>query len=240
MPIDPEALNSSIAGLAELSAAGKGLEPALEQVIGETARMFAVDGAGLMLLTQGDVLRYVVASDEGGRVLETIQQQVGEGPCLDAFEREEPVVAADVGHDPRWPSFGRVVKGHRLVGVLGVPVELESGTVGTLNVYSREPHDWDDGEVEAIQAFGRIVASVLRTAVSAHLRGQLAEQLQYALDHRVVIEQAKGMLMEREGLDQHEAFELLRQQARSNRERVIALARRVVAGEPLERPTSTP
>jgi GAF domain-containing protein len=236
VPIDLEALNSSIAGLAVLNAAGEGLEPALEQVIRETERIFAVDGAGLMLLTEGDVLRYVLASDEDARVLETIQEQVGEGPCLDAFERDEPVVAADVGHDPRWPGFGRVARGHRLVAVLGVPVDLESGTVGTLNVFSSERHDWDDGEIEAIQAFGRIVASVLRTAVSAHVQGRVAEQLQYALDHRVVIEQAKGILMEREGLDQGGAFERLRQQARSNRERVVALARRVVDGEPLERP----
>jgi GAF domain-containing protein len=238
VPIDPDALASSVAGLAEITAAGRGLERALEQVVDETNRVFAVDGAGLMLLTEDDVLRYAVASDERGRILETIQQQVGEGPCVDAFERAEVTVAADVTNDERWPSFGRLARQHSLRGVLGVPVDLEHGAVGTLNVYSTQRHDWDEGEVEAIQAYSRIVASVLRTAVEARLQGQLAEQLQYALDHRVVIEQAKGILMEREGVDQRAAFELLRRRARANRERVAEVARRVVAGEPLARPGS--
>ncbi|HZC99011.1 MAG TPA: GAF and ANTAR domain-containing protein [Actinomycetes bacterium] len=234
MPIDPEALTSSIAGLAELSAAGEGLGRALELVVEETNRMFAVDGAGLMLLAQGDVLRYVAASDDRGRLLEKIHVEVGEGPCMDAFDDDRPAVAADVARDQRWPSFGRLAGQHDIAGVLGVPVGLESGPVGTLNVYSTESHDWDEGEIEAMQAYARVVASVLRTAVDAHLQGKVAEQLKYALDHRVVIEQAKGVLMEREGLDQGAAFELLRHRARARRERVVDVARRIVAGEPLE------
>jgi GAF domain-containing protein len=239
VPIDSDALASSITGLAQLSPVGGGLERALEQVIEETDRVLAVDGAGLMLLTEEDVLRYAVASDERGRLLETIQEQVGEGPCVDAFDGTEPTVAADVTADRRWPSFGRLARQHQLVGVLGVAVGLENGAVGTLNVYSTEPHEWDDGEIEAIQAYARIVASVLRMAADAQLQGKVAAQLQYALDHRVIVEQAKGVLMEREGIDQRAAFELLRRSARSNRERVLNVARRVVSGEPLERPTSS-
>jgi GAF domain-containing protein len=236
VPIDPDALASSIISLAELSPVKGGLEQALEAVVKETDRMVAVDGAGLMLLTPDDVLRYAAASDQRGRVLEKIQEQVGEGPCVEAFERGEPTVSADVTRDGRWPSFGRLAGQHELIGVLGVPVGLESGAVGTLNVYSTKPHQWEDTEVDAVLAYSRILASVLRIAVDAHLQGRLSEQLQYALDHRVVVEQAKGMLMERQGMDERAAFELLRQTARSGRERVIDVARRIVAGESLERP----
>jgi GAF domain-containing protein len=234
VPIDPETLASSITGLAELNPAGKGLEQALELVVDETNRIFGVDGAGLMLLTQGDVLRYVVASDARGRFLETIQEEVGEGPCLDAFDQSETTAAADVTTDPRWPSCGLLAGQHGIRAVLGVPVDMQSGPIGTLNVYSIERHEWDGGEIEAIQAYSRILASVLRMAVDSHLQGRVAEQLQYALDHRVVIEQAKGVLMEREGLDQRAAFELLRKRARASRQRVVDLAKRVVAGEPIE------
>src|SRR6266536_3304732 len=214
VPIDPDALASSIAGLAELSAAGGGLERALEHVVDETHRMFAVDGAGLLLLDQGDVLRYVVASDEHGR----------------------PTVAADVATDPRWPSFGLLAGQHGIRAVLGVPVDLGDGPVGTLNVYASERHEWDDGEVEAIRAYARIVGSVLSSAIEAHLRDRVVEQLQYALDRRVVIEQAKGILMEREGLASEAAFERIRQHARSHRERVSDVARRIVEGTPLQPP----
>jgi GAF domain-containing protein len=238
VPINPDALAASVGGLAQLTVGDRGgLEGALEHVVSETNRIFAVDGAGLLLLGEGDVLRYVAASSERGRIIETLQEQVYEGPCVDAFEQGEPVVAADVAKDPRWPLFGPMAGQEGVHGLLGVPVVLEAA-VGTLNVYSTEPHDWDDGEIEAIQAYARIMASVLRTAIEAHIQGKVTEQLQYALDRRVVIEQAKGILMEREGLTAGAAFERIRGQARSNRERVIDVARRLVGGKPLDHQAS--
>jgi GAF domain-containing protein len=233
VPINPDALASSIAGLAGLTVETGRIEHALEHVVGETDRIFAVDGAGLLLLAEGDVLRYVAASDERGRLMETLQEQMGEGPCLDAFEDSHPTLAADLGTDARWPSFGPLASKQGIHAVLGVPVTLNESPVGTLNVYSSEEHDWDDGEIEAIQAFSRIVASVLRGAIDAHVQGELTLQLQYALDRRIVIEQAKGILMEREGLPAEAAFERIRRHARSSRERVAEVARRVVEGEAL-------
>jgi GAF domain-containing protein len=238
VPINRDALAASISGLTQLTAGDRGgLERALEHVVGETNRIFAVDGAGLLLLGEGDVLRYVAASSERGRIIETLQEQVDEGPCVDAFEQGEPVVAGDVANDPRWPAFGPMAGREGVHGLLGVPVVLD-GAVGTLNVYSTTPHEWDDGEIEAIQAYARIVASVLRSAVEAHIQGKVTEQLQYALDRRVVIEQAKGILMEREGLAAGAAFDRIRGQARSHRERVVDVARRLVAGEPLDHQAS--
>jgi GAF domain-containing protein len=234
VPINPDALTSSISGLAQLTADdGGGLETALEHVVDETSRIFSVDGAGLLLVGEGDVLRYVAASSERGRIVETLQEQVDEGPCVDAFEQGEPVLAADVASDRRWPLFGPLAGKQGVHALLGVPVELE-GPVGTLNVYASHRQEWDDGEVEAIQAYARIVASVLRSSVEAHLQGKVTEQLRYALDRRIVIEQAKGILMEREGLTAGAAFERIRGRARSNRERVIDVAKRLVAGEPLD------
>jgi GAF domain-containing protein len=238
VPINPDALASSISGLAQLTAGDQGgLEAALEHVVDETGRIFAVDGAGLLLVAEGDVLRYVAASSERGRIVETLQEQVDEGPCVDAFEQGEPVAAADVTTDPRWPSFGRLAGAEGVHALLGVPVRLE-GPVGTLNVYSSKRREWDDSEIEGIQAYARIIASVLRSSIEAHLQGKVSEQLRYALDRRVLIEQAKGILMEREGLDPAAAFERIRHRARSNRERVIDVARRLVDGEPLNPPSS--
>jgi signal transduction protein with GAF and PtsI domain len=238
VPINPDALASSIDGLAQLTADDRrGLEHVLEHVVNETSRIFAVDGAGLLLLTEGDLLRYVAASSERGRIVETLQEQVDEGPCVDAFEQGEPVLTADASTDPRWPSFGPLAGKHGVHALMGAPVELE-GPVGTLNVYASRRRDWDDGEVEAIRAYARIVGSVLRGAVEAHMQGVVTEQLRYALDRRVVIEQAKGILMEREGLTPGAAFERIRRRARSHRERVIDVARRLVEGEPLDPPAS--
>jgi GAF domain-containing protein len=81
---------------------------------------------------------------------------------------------------------------------MSVPVELGGGPVGTLDVYTVDPRDWDDTEVSALQAYAGVVASPLAAAASAELKDALAEQLQTALDARVLVEQADGALMERE------------------------------------------
>ena len=233
MPIDPDALARSVTRLEGVDPVDTGLDAALELAVSETDDVFAVDGAGLLLLSEDGVLRCTAASDEPGRMLETLQEQFGEGPCVDAFLQDGPVLAGDMGADPRWPSVGPLAAGHGVRAVLGVPIDLRHGPVGTLNVYSARPHHWDQADVAGIQAYARVIASLLRSAVQAHLKGRAATQLQHALDHRSLIEQAKGVLMERRGLDQQAAFDLLRSRARSTRRRLDDLARVVVEGAQL-------
>jgi GAF domain-containing protein len=230
MPIDSDALARSVARLEGLDPVDTGLDAALQLAVAETDDLFDVDGAGLLLLSEDGALRYVAASDEPGRMLEALQEQFGEGPCIDAFLEGEPVLAGDLGADPRWPSVGPLAAGHGIRAVLGVPINLREGPVGTLNVYAAQPHRWDQSDVAAIQAYARVIASLLRAAVRAHVSGKAAVQLQQALDHRSLIEQAKGVLMERRGLDQQAAFELLRSNARSTRRRLDEVARQTVKG----------
>jgi GAF domain-containing protein len=230
MSIDSDSLARSVARLEGVDPVDTGLDAALELAVSETDDVFEVDGAGLMLLGEDGVLRYLAASDEPGRMLETLQEQFGEGPCVDAFLEDEPVLADNLAADPRWPSVGPLAAGHGVHAVLGVPVDLRDGPVGTLNVYSAQQHRWDQSDVAAIRAYTRVIASLLRTAVRAHVSGKAATQLQHALDHRSLIEQAKGVIMERRGLDQQAAFELLRARARSSRRRLDDVAREVVGG----------
>jgi GAF domain-containing protein len=230
MPIDPDALTKSVARLEGVDPVDTGLDAALELAVAETDELFEVDGAGLMLIDAGGVLRSTTASDRPGGMLESLQEQFGEGPCVDAFLKDGPVLADDLAADPRWPSVGPLAAGHGVRAVLGVPIDLRDGPMGTLNVYAAHPRGWDDSEVAAIQAYTRVIASLLRSAVQAHVSGRAATQLQRALDSRSLIEQAKGVLMERRGLDQQAAFELLRSRARSTRRRLQDVARETVGG----------
>jgi signal transduction protein with GAF and PtsI domain len=107
------------------------------------------------------------------------------------------------------------------------------GVIGTLDIYAREPRDWDPSDVAALQAYGGLVASLLSAAVTAQVKGRLADQLQAALEHRWLIEQAKGVVMGREHLDAQAAFERLRGAARSSTRRLADVAREVTAGQPL-------
>jgi GAF domain-containing protein len=116
---------------------------------------------------------------------------------------------------------------------LSVPVELDGGVIGTLDIYADAPRDWDPNEVAAWQTYAGLVASLLSAAVTAQVKGRLADQLQAALEHRWLIEQAKGVLMGRERLDGQAAFERLRGAARSSTRRLADVARDVTAGQPL-------
>ena len=230
MPIDPDALAKSVARLEGVDPVDTGLDAALELAVAETAGLFGVDGAGLMLVDGDGVLRSSTVSDRPGGMLEALQEQFGEGPCVDAFLKDAPVLAGDLAADQRWPSVGPLAAEHGVRAVLGVPIDLRDGPMGTLNVYAAHPRGWDDSETAAIQAYTRVIASLLRSAVQAHVSGRSATQLQQALDSRSLIEQAKGVLMERRGLDQQAAFELLRTRARSSRRRLQDVARETVGG----------
>jgi GAF domain-containing protein len=235
VPIDPDALAESVARLGGVDPVDAGLDDALELAAKETDDLFAVDGAGIMLLGEGGVLRYVAASDEPGQMLEALHEHTGEGPCIDAFLDDQPVVTADMAADPRWPSIGPLAADHGIRAVLGVPIDLREGPVGTLNVYATKPYHFGEDHLDAIRAYTRVIASLLRAAVRAHVEGRAATQLQHALDHRVVIEQAKGVVMERRKLDEKAAFELLRTHARSARMPLDEVARQVLRGERLTR-----
>jgi hypothetical protein len=132
----------------------------------------------------------------------------------------------------RWAG-GSDRMGEAVAGDLSVPVEVGGGPVGTLDVYVATPREWDDSAAAALQAYAGLVASLLVAAVTARVRGRLANQLQAALEHRSLIEQAVAILVDREGLDAAAAFEWLRTAARSSGRAVAEVARAVTGGAPL-------
>ena len=119
-----------------------------------------------------------------------------------------------------------------------VPVEGAGGPVGTLTAVRRPGRPWPAQEVEGLLAYAGVVASLVRAAAESERTAQIIDQLEHALHHRVVIEQAKGILMEREQLDPAGAFDRLRKAARAHRRRVSEVAAEVVAGHEPPPPSS--
>jgi len=117
--------------------------------------------------------------------------------------------------------------------VLAAPVSLDGRPVGTCNALMRTPRDWHDGDHGAIHGYATVLGRLIGLAAEASTKGRLAEQLQYALDHRLVVEQAKGILIERKGLAPSEAFALLRRTARSSSRTLVDVAADVIAGRRL-------
>jgi GAF domain-containing protein len=230
--IDIGVLLRSIGSLQELELRRTGLGPALQQVVDAAKALFNAEGAGLMLVGEGEVLRWVTATDARAQSLEAAQERLGEGPCVEAFHQHVVQQISDSATEQRWPDLARVLRHDGVQALLSVPVEVAQGTVGTLNLYLREPREWDHSEVNAAEIYGRLVGSLLGSALAAELQGQLIEQLQWALEHRILVEQAKGVLMGREGISADAAYQRIRSVARSSRRPVAEVARRVVAGGP--------
>jgi GAF domain-containing protein len=116
---------------------------------------------------------------------------------MEAFTSGRPAVMHDATMEQRWGEIALTFVEVQIRSGLSVPVELGGGPIGTLDVYAAEPRGWDHSEVGALQAYAGVVASLLGAAATAHLKGVLAEQLQAALHSRLLIERAKGTLMER-------------------------------------------
>jgi GAF domain-containing protein len=165
--------------------------------------------------------------------MEDGQERLAQGPCAVAFSQRLPAAIRNVRTEPGWGEFTQVLISEGICAALSVPVELDGGVIGTLDVYTAEPRDWDPSEVAALQAYAGLVATLLSAAVTAQVKGRLADQLQAALEHRWLIEQAKGVLMGREQLDAQAAFERLRRAARSSTRRLADVARDVADGIPL-------
>jgi GAF domain-containing protein len=235
LPIDPADLvvNSATLGKPEFD---RGLAHTLQQVVDAAKQLLDADGVGLMLADTNGQLRQASASDQQVQNIEDHQDRAALGLCAAAFAKRTPISVRNVHQDPDSYGLRVVLNDARIVAALSVPVELDGDSIGTLGVYSATPRNWDDREVSAVQAYARIVASLLAAAVAAHVKGRLAAQLQTALDRRMLIEQAKGILMAKEGIDAATAFECLRAAARSTRRRMVDVAHDLIAGRRLPQP----
>lgn len=229
--LDSAALDRSLASLRE-QVDGSELDRAMNQIVVAARDLFAASGSGLMLVDDGSVLAAVAATDEPGRLLEIRQEQQGEGPCVDALTFDRVVSTEDLGSDDRWPALVPELPDAGVRAVLGIPIRIDQVAVGSLNVYRDRPGTWDDGEVAALEAYGGLVESLLRTALQSRERQQLAEQLQHALASRVVIDRAVGMVMARENVNAVAAFNRLRHRARDTGRKVADVAAELVGEIP--------
>ena len=227
MRIDPADLAESIGTLADLDP-DRGLTQGLDRVVAAATTLFDADTAGLMLLAKDGRLAAASAFDQQGELAGLTQEQLGQGPCVEAFTRGLPVAIPDLKADTRFDQIAGALGNVGIRGALCVPVEVLGGPIGTLDLFTAIPRAWDDSEVSAARAYAGVVASLLGSAVAAHASSRLATQLQTALDSRVLIEQAKGVLMASEKLDAQTAFNRLRRQARDTRRPVPEVAREVI------------
>ena len=173
------------------------------------------------------------------RSVELFQLQSDQGPCLDCFRSGRPVACIDLSADPRWPQFADQAGQAGFSAVQALPMRLRDQVIGALNLFRGTVGTFDPEVVHVGQALADVATISLLHDRSMRRTDTLNEQLQTALNSRVVIEQAKGKLAERLGIDVNQAFALLRDQARNRNERLSDLARAFVEGtQPITVPVS--
>jgi transcriptional regulator with GAF, ATPase, and Fis domain len=188
-----------------------------------------VSAAGLMLISPEGELRVVASSSEAMRMVELFELQSQEGPCLDCYRSRQPVLNQHLGGvEQRWPHFEPVALEAGFRSVHALPMRLRRNVIGALNLFRTDRADLDEADVVAGQALAD-AATITVLQHQAVLETQLVNaRLSQALESRIVIEQAKGVLAERAHLSMEAAFSAMRTRARNHNEKLIDVARRVI------------
>ena len=176
-----------------------------------------VDAVGIMLASPGGELQFVASSSESMRILELFQIQVDEGPCVDCFRDGTAIVNRDLADsDDQWPVFAPRAIAHGFHSVHSLPMRLRGRTIGALNLFRSKLGLLDEEDVALAQGLADVATIAIlqhRTSLDAKV---LNDQLSYALNSRIIIEQAKGMVSQATRTDMDHAFSRLRTHARNH------------------------
>jgi hypothetical protein len=207
-------------------------------------QLLDVSAAGVLLADASGQLRVMAASSEQVRLLELFQLQNDQGPCLDCFRSGRPVNVAELSAvESRWPRFAAQARQHGFGAVQALPMRLRQNVIGALNLFSHPP-GLDHADTQIAQALADVATIGLLQHRAHRQSDTVVLQLQTALNSRVLIEQAKGILAERLGIDMDAAFTTLRGHARSHGRHLSDLAQAVIAGAedftPIGQPADPP
>lgn len=203
----------------------------LTGVASRCVSLLDVSAAGVMLASPSGSLGLVASSSEAMRLLELFELQAQEGPCLDAFQTSAPVGQEDLRAGAgRWPLFSAEAVQAGFRSVLALPLRWRDATLGALNLFRTTSEPMPEADVIVARAFADLAALSITQHRATASAQRLNEQLSAALTSRIIIEQAKGVISERAGVDVAEAFSRLRAYARSGNRRLTEVAQAAVDG----------
>jgi hypothetical protein len=226
-----ERLASAFVGLADTLVADYDVIELAQQLIDSTMTLLPITAAGILLGDPSSALHVFASSSEQTRLLELLQVEADVGPCLEAYRSGLTVIVDDIAADAaRWPAFAERAAEYGFRAMVALPLRLRTERVGALNLFLAQKGTMTSADVSV----GRALADVATIGILHQrilTRSELVnQQLQTALNTRLIIEQAKGVLAERGTVDMDRAFNLLRGHARRTNRRLADLAREVVDG----------
>jgi GAF domain-containing protein len=224
-----QALAATFVALADILVEDYDLLDLLDRLVAACVDLLGASAAGLLLDDQKGNLSVVASSSEETRMLEVFQLQANEGPCLDCVRTGQAVSSDDLhAEQQRWPRFAPVALDVGFSSVSAVPMRLRDETIGGLNLFHSNGDQVGEHERKLAQALAHVATIGILQQRSASRASTLTDQLQHALNSRVVIEQAKGVLAERHGVSMGEAFDALRRHSRNHNVKLTEHARSIV------------
>lgn len=209
------------ADLAEQLAAGRTLSDTVDEVVDQARKLFGADAACVTLLHRGREWETAGASDETVARADALQQELGEGPCVEAAWEQHLLTACDLAGDNRWPRWAPLAVELGIASILAVEMHTDRGRLGALNLYWSAPRRFDDADVATAHLFARHSAVALS---ASQTQGNLA----VALDARTLTGQAQGVLMVCYGIDADRAFAVLQRLSQDNNVKLRVIADEVV------------
>ena len=223
-------LSRAFVGLADTLVDDYDVIDLLDRLVGYSVELLAADAAGLLLADSQRTLRVVASSHEDAEVMELLQLQADQGPCVECFRTGAPVSVPDlVDAAGRWPVFvAAVAERGAYRSVHALPLRLRGEAIGALNLFHHQPGALPAADLAVGQALADVATIGILQERAIHRSDVLTEQLQAALNSRVIIEQAKGVLAHRGSLSMDAAFDRLRRYARTHNARLSEVARQVI------------
>lgn len=210
----------------------------LGTLVERTVALVDADAGGIMLSNRHGGLEVLAASSHATRLVELFELQNEEGPCLDAFRTGRPVTPTGPAEMlASWPSFTPRLAAAGFASAQAIPMRLRSEVIGALNLFRSSPGALSDSDLKLVRALADVATVGILQQRVITAGSLLAEQLQEALDSRVLIEQAKGIIAERAGTSIETAFTMIRNHARRTGAPLRVVVAAVISGElrpPLE------
>ena len=204
------------------------LEVALTELTGSVTAVLGLCGSGVTMADDGR-LRYVTTVTLAAGELERDHARQHPCPCRDAYASGEVVRVSDVRlESARWPEFAATATRLAVAGVAAIPMRLADQIIGSLNLYSTQPREWSDGDIAVASVLADVATSYVVNASKLRQQEQLSEQLQEALETRVVIEQAKGITSHQQAVTIDQAHQRMRRHARNNHASLRLVAEAIV------------
>ncbi|RFA17578.1 GAF and ANTAR domain-containing protein [Subtercola boreus] len=193
--------------------------------------LLGIDAAGIMLSDLRGGLKLAASSSEKIRNLELFELQINEGPCLDSFHTGQPVLNVTIGEArEKWPQFEAVAAASGVKATHALPLRHRGNIIGAINLCSEHTTLLTEPDIALGQALADMATISLLQNRGNTEQAVLADQLQAALNNRVLIEQAKGILAEHAKITPDTAFDLIRDHARTNHNRLLHDAENIING----------